>query len=272
MSRTNRILPQERLVPETKEYMAVQAGRRMSRDMNCWGCHYFDGEGGEFAQYWQLDDTGKGQFKSSKGKAGFNYLKNVPGPVRGHVPPLLLTQGNKTKPEWLFGFLQAPVMLRPQLKMRMPSFGFSDDETNKLLKYFAGLEGHGIGDVSSYEPHKDLVATGSKLFTAGNCTRCHMFVDRPVRAGEAPPNVVAPNLKLSTSRLQPEWIKAWMKNPQEIMPGANMPNYFDFESNYTALDDSGKLLNGDMEKGLDAIRDYLSDAGKNYRPGQPLSN
>ena len=276
-SRTNRVLPQDRLVPKTPEYIAVQAGRRIARDKNCWGCHYFDNNGGAFAQYWELDDTGRGQFKSAKGDPHFDYLTDVPGPVRGHVPPLLLTQGDKTRPEWLFGFLNEPVMLRPQLKMRMPSFGFSDDDANTVLAYFAGLEGHGVGAQSSYAPSASLVDVGEKLFAAGRCTQCHMNVDRPVKAGEAPPNVVAPNLRLATQRLQPNWIKEWMRNPQKVMPGANMPNYFDFESNYTALDNDGTLLGKDMEKGLNAIRDYLVHSGKDYQaapltPRKKLAN
>jgi cbb3-type cytochrome oxidase cytochrome c subunit len=198
--------------------------------------------------------------------ASFDFTEHIPGPVRGHAPPVLLDQGNKTRPEWLFGFLQEPVRLRPQLKMRMPSFQFSDDENNKLLKMFAGLEKHGIGEQSSYEPSPQLAVIGQELFERGKCSRCHAFSD--VDPTVAPEGVVAPNLKLAAARLQPGWIPRWLKDPQSIMPGANMPNYFDFESKFTALDVEGKLLHGDLDKGMDALTDYLMMSGKSYKGAQ----
>ena len=156
-------------------------------------------------------------------------------------------------------------MLRPQLAMRMPSFNFSDEEANTILKYFAGKEGHLLGEESSFEPDPQLAVLGQELFNRGKCTQCHAFTDRDLPKASTPVNVVAPNLKLGTERLQPEWIVRWMKDPQSIMPGANMPNFFDYESKFTALDMDGSLLNGDLDKGARALRDYLLIAGQTYR-------
>mgnify|MGYP001264227861 CR=1 FL=1 len=246
---------------------AIQEGRTMARELNCYGCHYFDGEGGDFALYWTVNDQGRGEFISSSGREHFDYLEHVPGPTRGHAPPLLLDQGNKTEPQWLFSFLKDPMMLRPQLKMRMPTFGFDDAEANTIIKMFAGIEGHDLGVLSSYQPDVSLALTGHELFQRGKCTQCHLFTDKVVSRENVPKTVVAPNLKLSAQRLQAQWIVRWLKDPQSIMPGANMPNYFDTENNFTVLDQDSKLLGGDMHKGMQALRDYLKLSGSSKSGG-----
>ena len=154
--------------------------------------------------------------------------------------------------------------------MRMASCDFSDDEANALIKMFAGIEGHSVGDISSYEPDPALALIGQRLFENGKCVRCHMFTDRDVPQNAIPAGVVAPNLKLAGKRLQHTWTPRWMADPQSIMPGANMPNYFDLESHYTALDPDGSMLGGDMEKGMKALRDYLELSSRSYRPRAPM--
>ena len=254
---------------ESETYEAVQAGRLLSNQYNCQGCHYYDNRGGGLAQYWKMNSVGQPVFQNAEGKEGFNYLADVPGPVRGHVPPLLLDQGNKTRPEWLFGFLLDPSSkLRPKLKMRMPSFEFSDDETNKIIKMFAGLEDKQLGEHSSFEPDPALALIGQELFNKGQCTKCHLFVDKEPKV--IPDSVLAPNLKLAAKRLQETWTPRWLADPQSIMPGANMPNYFNMEEHTTSLDPTGELVgldeNGkvDIQKAMDALNHYLIISGQNY--------
>lgn len=271
LSRSKRHIAPSLWPEQTPERDAIQEGMWIVEQYNCKGCHYFDGEGGDFAQYWSLNNsTGEAEFHASAASPGFDYLEDIEGPVRGHVPPVLLDQGNKTEPAWLFDFFANPTMLRPKLKMRMPSFDFSDDEANALIKMFAGIEGHGVGEISSYEPDPALALIGQRLFENGKCVRCHMFTDRDVPQNAIPAGVVAPNLKLAGQRLQHTWTPRWMADPQSIMPGANMPNYFDLEAHYTALDPDGTMLGDDMEKGMKALRDYLELSGRSYRPTAPM--
>ena len=158
-------------------------------------------------------------------------------------------------------------MLRPQLKMRMPTFGFDDAQANTIIKMFASIDGHDLGKISSYQPDVSLALTGHELFQRGKCTQCHLFTDKIVSRDNVPKTVVAPNLKLSAQRLQAQWIVRWLKDPQSIMPGANMPNYFDTENNFTVLDQDTKLLDGDMHKGMQALRDYLKLSGSSKGAG-----
>ena len=72
-----------------------------------------------------------------------------------------------------------------------------------------------------FEPKstKEQLIEGKNLFNKAACVSCHGVWPPP--PGQEPPS--APNLNLAKKRLRPEWIVAWLKNPQEIMPGTKMP-------------------------------------------------
>ena len=56
------------------------------------------------------------------------------------APPILQGEGEKVQAAWLFGFVKAPVPIRPWLKVRMPTFGLSDVEANEVVGYFETLD------------------------------------------------------------------------------------------------------------------------------------
>jgi len=60
--------------------------------------------------------------------------------ARVAVPPLLLRQGEKTQPDWLFRFLRDPQPIRPLAVLRMPKFNLSDDDAAALVNYFAAAD------------------------------------------------------------------------------------------------------------------------------------
>lgn len=101
---------------------AVERGARLVRQKNCIGCHKLYGEGGEIRAFQRGDDAS------------------------AYWPPLLDGQGARTQPEWLAHFLADPVFgkgdgapahLRPWMKARMPTFGFTQQELNDVVAYFA---------------------------------------------------------------------------------------------------------------------------------------
>ncbi|MBY0526275.1 MAG: c-type cytochrome [Gemmataceae bacterium] len=68
--------------------------------------------------------------------------------ARPAAPPVLLREGEKTQPDWLFRFLRNPSEIRPQMKadgtgllvLRMPKFNMSDDDAMALVNYFAAAD------------------------------------------------------------------------------------------------------------------------------------
>jgi mono/diheme cytochrome c family protein len=187
--------------------IAANRGQRLVANKNCMGCHNINGFGGDFAQF--VDDPSK-------------------------APPLLTPEGAKVQPEFLYNFLKGPALIRPWLNVRMPTFGFTDDEVAKLIDMFQG-----ISRVDERYPHFDTaqatsqsLAHGRELFgergTASwdkslKCNSCHpsgnvMPTSEPTQWG--------PNLAMAHRRLRPEWVPKWLRNPAGIQPGTRMPNFF----------------------------------------------
>ena len=66
----------------------------------------------------------------------------------------------------------------------------------------------------------------------------------------------APNLLLAKSRLRPDWIPVWLKNPNALLEGTRMPSFWDFSDEAHPVSPS-KTFNGDAKAQIDALRDYL---------------
>ena len=66
------------------------------------------------------------------------------------------------------------------------------------------------------------------------------------------PTTLAPDLRMSSERLQPDWILDWLKSPLTILPGTRMPVFWaDYpKSPYPQL-------GGNADAQIRAIRDYL---------------
>jgi mono/diheme cytochrome c family protein len=53
------------------------------------------------------------------------------------APPVLTGEGSKLQTKWFYGFLADPVTLRPQMRVRMPSFHWADGEAGAVVDWFA---------------------------------------------------------------------------------------------------------------------------------------
>src|SRR5215470_10881281 len=109
-SRTDHKTPNSYKPTDLAREQRLVAGRRIVERYNCIGCHVIEGRGGAIRAFYEEQPT--------------------------LAPPLLNGEGAKVQSDWLFGFLQAPIPLRPWLKVRMPTFGLSEAETNTVVDYF----------------------------------------------------------------------------------------------------------------------------------------
>lgn len=247
-SRTDHKTPNEYKPEDRDREERLVAGRRIAARYNCVGCHVIEGRGGAIRAYYKEQPT--------------------------FAPPLLNGEGAKVQPNWLFGFIQDPIPLRPWLKVRMPTFGLSDSETNQLVEYFIAQDKVQIPFVYVNEGGlpKEYVAAGEMLASPDvfNCFSCHQRGDRHP---EGPPEGWAPDLALARHRLNPDWIIAWIRNPQALMPGTKMPQFFNVDDNVP--DGPEDVLGGDEHKQIEALRDYLltlhrsAENGTRLAEGQP---
>lgn len=87
-------------------------------------------------------------------------------------------------------------------------------------------------------PNDTLVQTGAQLFAQYTCGSCHRINGTDAN-GEAGPDLthIGSRKTLLTGLMtnNPNNLTAWLKNPQQIKPGAHMPNFFLDEHSLKAL-------------------------------------
>jgi cytochrome c551/c552/uncharacterized coiled-coil DUF342 family protein len=149
-------------------------------------------------------------------------------------PPTLIGEGARVNPQWLMGFLNNPSLtedpkemdrdgVRRYLHARMPTFFFSDDEIQKLVRFFAAMSSQASPYIADrLEPLTDQERTMARqLFSSEGapCLKCHATGD-PKHDEHA----TAPNFLLAKERLKPGWARRWMLDPAMMSPGTAMPS------------------------------------------------
>lgn len=112
--------------------------------------------------------------------------------------------------------------VRPYLKVRMPTFNFSPNELQALVRFFMAMSGQ-------QEPYireklapltEQEKSVARQMFTSGTpCLKCHI-TGEPSHDATA----IAPNFLLAGERLKPEWTFRWLLDPSQISPGTAMPS------------------------------------------------
>nr|MCS5646880.1 cytochrome c [Candidatus Neomarinimicrobiota bacterium] len=227
----------EPLMAHLKDPDVYKKGHRLVKQYNCQGCHLIQGQGGQ--------------------------LIDVIGPPE-YGPPNLNTEGRKANPDWLLSFFNDPSIIRPNLQVKMPSFHqISDEDWDAIISYFQHADGEKIsyrGDLKIDNKSVEFMA-GTKLHELGACDNCH-FYGTTFPKQEA--STWAPNLAMTKERLNPDWVKEWLLDPQTIMPGTKMPAPYLPDKEILALDgaenDWGRelvKLGGDTTAMLNGLRDYM---------------
>lgn len=201
---------------------------KVANKYGCVGCHQIDGLRGDILNMY-IDDINEG-------------------------PPRLVDQGHRTQTDWLYHFLGNVEPIRPWLKVRMPTFNLSAEDKNRLV---AGFQQG--SHQPTFEHPQDVVkwnpgerAEAIKLFDALNCIQCHT-------QGFNKEEALAPDLRKASKRLRPSWIAKWIRNPQAIMPGTTMPNFFGDNGQEPIETD---FFGGNADKQVDALTKYIIELGE----------
>jgi mono/diheme cytochrome c family protein len=223
MSFQRQVQPAAALPTATARTDFLRIGRNLTNRRNCVGCHTIEGNGGDY-----------------KSLVAEETL----------APPLLTPEGAKVQPDWLYAFLRGPITIRPWLNVRMPTFGLDDGRLNDVIHYFEAIP----NQIVPFQTHEvlrasNVNASGKELFELLRCQQCHVLGTVPK---DQPTSNLAPDLRMTVDRLQPDWILEWLKAPLRIQPGTRMPQFW---PNYPKSD--FPQLGGDGERQIRAIRDYL---------------
>lgn len=194
---------------------AIREGWWIVKKYNCRGCHQVTPD--EVPSIWNTPE----------------YADKTDSKNRdANLPPTLVGVGFRLKPDWMAKFLRDPSMgggrarpesTRAHLKIRMPTFDFSEEEIEKLVLFFSAM----AKQQPVYQPEvvkplegKELAAA-SAIWKAANCMQCHV-VDGQAFTSETK----APNLSYAPARLRPEWMKRWISNPPAMQPATAMTKFF----------------------------------------------
>ncbi|MBZ5541465.1 MAG: c-type cytochrome [Acidobacteriia bacterium] len=137
----------------------------------------------------------------------------------GDLAPDLSYEGSRAQRQWIISFLKNPQTLRPTLTFRMPQFNMSDREAATLADYLSMvMQSPNVRQeaVSAKDLTPAQAALGKELYEVKyQCQSCHT-----IGSGGG---YVGPNLNNAGNWLKPEWIAAWLSNPQALAPGTIEP-------------------------------------------------
>ena len=271
----------KKMMPRTPKQLAIEAGESLIGDLNCRGCHVVDNRGGvirDSVAYWyenirkeeavaENNDDDEWTVEEDEGEEdewaeeeddswGEEEEEGEGSPMAAtYSPPNLNGEGAKVQPEWLFHFLQDPMTIRPWLSVRMPTYGLSDGDINTIVKYFNALDDQEFPFASKVAIDKDShdFKKGMEMFgpTVMNCARCHIQGGK-TPAGMTPDNW-APELAMAGERLKPDWLLVWLEDPQSLIPGTKMPQFWA----KGVPNSMPTILGGDSLRQRQAVRQYL---------------
>jgi cytochrome c2 len=147
---------------------------------------------------------------------GFMDLPKI-GPELGRL-------SEKLDPRWLYRWVKSPKEYNPHT--RMPDFRFSERQASALTAFLMGLGGEEgrRSPAGPASPGGDA-SRGRELVETAGCKGCHVVGDdERLRKERGFSYDIAPELTRAGSKLDPEWLFRWLKNPREYRPKTQMPN------------------------------------------------
>jgi len=186
----------------TPAQQALREQSWMVAHLNCNGCHRLNQRDAQIARYFER--------------------KNM-------APPTLDGAGARLQGQYMYQFVMEPKPVRPWLKMRMPSFGFTEAQARNLVEGFAAAAT--VSNPYTYVAKDNIPADhfqrGVRRFNHYKCMQCHpTSIDQGLPEGVDPEDLSI-NLMLSKTRLRPEWIRDFLARPKQIAGAqTRMPTVF----------------------------------------------
>jgi mono/diheme cytochrome c family protein len=194
-------------LPETP---LLNRGRQLLSELNCAGCHRLQGiERSEM------------------------------------LGPDLTNLGTKVSQQWIYKWLKEPRTVTDSsgnvtvdgydsegTLPRMPQFRLREPELQALSAYLSTLRANPVESlrfdprvVAGWSKRPDLLAQGELRFRQMFCSTCHSFA--VTRAGETKliGGDIGPELTKVGSKVNPDWLAAWLRDPQSYLPHTRMPRY-----------------------------------------------
>ena len=169
----------------------------------------------------------------------------LPGIERPAVlGPDLTNIGTKVSREWIYKWLKEPRTLVDKdgnltangyeagEEPRMPKFRLAETELRGLSAYLSVQKVRALTPykidarvVAAWSKNPELISQGEARFREMFCSTCHSLA--VVRAGETKliGGDIGPELTKVGSKVKPDWLVAWLRDPRGYLPHAQMPRY-----------------------------------------------
>ena len=171
---------------------------------------------------------------------GCHQLQDIERPAM--LGPDLTNIGTKVSREWIYKWLNEPRTINDAngnvltdgvaSEPRMPKFELSDVELRALSAYLSVQRVNAIAPsrislsvVNSHGKDQAAIDDGQTRFNQMFCVTCHsVAVDR---GGEVKliGGDIGPELTKVGSKVKPEWLIAWLKDPQGYLEHTKMPRF-----------------------------------------------
>jgi mono/diheme cytochrome c family protein len=202
---------------------------------SCGTCHYAD-----LPQTPQL--TRGRQLLAELNCQGCHRLPRIERPAM--LGPDLTNIGTKVSREWIYKWLKEPRTIldkdgnvtvngyETEEVPRMPKFRLADAELRGLSAYLSVQKARVITPykidarvVSAWSKNPEITSQGELRFRQMFCSTCHSLA--VTRAGETKliGGDIGPELTKVGSKVNPDWLIAWLRDPQGYLPHTRMPRY-----------------------------------------------
>ena len=115
---------------------------------------------------------------------------------------------------------------------RMPQFRFKKGEVRNLSAYLSSLKSPLVESsqidpsvAAAWRSQSDLLSYGELRFRQMFCTDCHALAVTRLGQTELIGGDVGPELTKVGSKVNPDWLVSWLRNPQAYLPHSQMPRY-----------------------------------------------
>jgi mono/diheme cytochrome c family protein len=129
----------------------------------------------------------------------------------------------KAQPDWIFRWVRNPKDYNPHT--RMPNFRFTDEQAEQITAFLVNVSKENPYHVQKGISAGGNAAHGKDLVGSVGCKGCHVIGDDTrMRDARGFSYDIAPELTRAGSKLDPDWMFAWIKNPRQFRPNTRMPD------------------------------------------------
>lgn len=142
-------------------------------------------------------------------------------------PPPLEHIAEKTTREWIYAWIKNPQAY--STAATMPNFQLKDEDARDISAFLisqstpvAGVAPQGPAASASATPDAHTLQAGASAYGESFCASCHAIQNT---AGLLVGGNVGPELTRAGTKLKPDWLRQWVRNPKIYDPKTTMPHY-----------------------------------------------